>query len=136
MTQTIGVLAGLPFLIPVFRAFQDEWSQFMSDAESGREPEAFGPTFLGGVGWELLAFALVMLLVSMVYEIGFLRWMQATPGKLALGIQVRLRELGNVPMVGGLLSTAWLINFLWPLWDDKFQALHDKAARTNVVRSR
>ncbi|WP_459984155.1 RDD family protein [Nocardioides sp. AN3] len=29
-----------------------------------------------------------------------------------------------------------LLNYLWPLWDDKRQALHDKAARTNVVRVR
>ena len=27
-------------------------------------------------------------------------------------------------------------NYLWPLWDAKRQALHDKAARTNVVRVR
>lgn len=26
-----------------------------------------------------------------------------------------------------------LVNYLWPLWDNKNQALHDKAARTNVV---
>jgi uncharacterized RDD family membrane protein YckC len=27
-----------------------------------------------------------------------------------------------------------MIDMLWPLWDDKKQALHDKVARTNVVR--
>jgi uncharacterized RDD family membrane protein YckC len=30
----------------------------------------------------------------------------------------------------GLLG---LLNDLWPLWDDKKQALHDKVAATNVV---
>ena len=29
-----------------------------------------------------------------------------------------------------------LLNYLWPLWDDKKQAIHDKVAKTNVVRIR
>jgi uncharacterized RDD family membrane protein YckC len=29
-----------------------------------------------------------------------------------------------------------LLDYLWPLWDDKKQALHDKVAKTNVVRTR
>ena len=33
-------------------------------------------------------------------------------------------------MIVGLLAA------LWPLWDDKRQALHDKLAKTQVVRTR
>jgi uncharacterized RDD family membrane protein YckC len=29
-----------------------------------------------------------------------------------------------------------LLDHLWPAWDGKKQAIHDKIARTNVVRSR
>jgi hypothetical protein len=29
-----------------------------------------------------------------------------------------------------------LLDDLWPLWDDKKQAIHDKLAKTNVVRIR
>ncbi len=29
-----------------------------------------------------------------------------------------------------------LLDYLWPLWDDKKQAIHDKLAKTNVVRVR
>ena len=29
-----------------------------------------------------------------------------------------------------------ILNLLWPLWDDKRQALHDKIAKTNVVVKR
>jgi len=29
-----------------------------------------------------------------------------------------------------------LLDVLWPLWDDKKQAIHDKIAGTNVVRVR
>lgn len=118
--------------------------------------------FLGPVDWELViwtwTFFVVSLGVSVLYEACFLRWKRATPGKLALGLRVQLRErsgsmawhvilrrsigknlgyiLGLVPYVGGLLAFAWWINFLWPLWDDKNQALHDKAAGTNVVKFR
>ena len=35
-----------------------------------------------------------------------------------------------------LVSVFTLADLLWPLWDDKRQALHDKAAGTNVVRVR
>ena len=44
--------------------------------------------------------------------------------------------LGLVPFVGLLASVFSLLDVLWPLWDDKNQAIHDKVAKTNVVRVR
>jgi uncharacterized RDD family membrane protein YckC len=44
--------------------------------------------------------------------------------------------LSVVPFVGSFAGLFPLLDGLWPLWDDKRQALHDKAARTNVVRVR
>jgi uncharacterized RDD family membrane protein YckC len=38
-----------------------------------------------------------------------------------------------VPVVGSLGSLFTLLDGLWPLWDDKKQAIHDKVAATNVV---
>ena len=38
--------------------------------------------------------------------------------------------------VGYATSMYVLLDSLWPLWDGKRQALHDKAAKTNVVRVR
>ncbi len=85
---------------------------------------------------------------------GFLRWKAATPGKLALGMRVRLREtpgqmswgtilkrwggqfgtpLATVPVLGSIAGLYPLLDGLWPLWDSKKQALHDKIAATNVV---
>jgi uncharacterized RDD family membrane protein YckC len=106
--------------------------------------------------WMLPA-VLLGLLVAFAYEYLFLTKTGATPGKKALGIGVRLRDVpGNppgsavfrrygfiiglsllaaVPLVGTLFSFLALINYLWPLWDDKKQALHDKVAHTNVVRT-
>ena len=53
----------------------------------------------------------------------------------ALGGPVRRSALlGLVPFVGGLTGLYSLLDDLWPLWDDKKQAIHDKIAKTNVVR--
>jgi uncharacterized RDD family membrane protein YckC len=86
----------------------------------------------------------------------WLRWKQGTPGKLAVGLRVRLRDApgqlsyrtiairwvtqnaasiaGLIPFVGGIGGLYSILDGLWPLWDDKRQAIHDKAAKTNVVR--
>lgn len=91
--------------------------------------------------------ALVGLSVAayLVYELVFLFWKQATPGKLALGMRVRLRDSPELPAsailprVGFFLLNNFcfllaILDYLWPLWDPKKQALHDKVARTNVVK--
>ncbi len=41
-----------------------------------------------------------------------------------------------VSFVLGITVIGGLINVLWPLWDRRNQTLHDKAARTLVVRTR
>ncbi len=39
-----------------------------------------------------------------------------------------------VPVLGSVVRLYMLLDDLWPLWDGKWQALHDRAAGTNVVR--
>jgi uncharacterized RDD family membrane protein YckC len=107
-------------------------------------------------------------LIATVYWVFFLRWKNATPGKLMLGLRIRLRdEPGRLPwrsiaarlviqfgvpwavyavaLASGSLALfwlaatfllVWLIDPLWATWDPRRQTLHDKLARTNVVRSR
>jgi uncharacterized RDD family membrane protein YckC len=36
--------------------------------------------------------------------------------------------------IGGFFFFPWLLNYLWPLWDDKNQALHDKMVSSYVVQ--
>jgi uncharacterized RDD family membrane protein YckC len=48
-------------------------------------------------------------------------------------VRVAGSVLGYVPVVGVLGSLFSLLDDLWPLWDDKKQAIHDKVAATNVV---
>lgn len=109
---------------------------------------------------ELLVWAVpltaLIALVGAAYEVYFLRRSGATPGKRALGIRLRLRAREQLPMgaiarraafvygaqvmtvipvLGTVASLFALVNYLWPLWDPHRQALHDKVAATNVVRS-
>jgi len=132
----------------------DYFNDTLDAAEAGAsQPGAMLPA--EAYKW-MIPLLLVSCLVSFVYEYLFLTKKGATPGKMALGIAVRLRDVpGNppgatvvkrygvflglsllsaVPLVGTLFSFLALINELWPLWDDKKQALHDKVAKTNVVR--
>ena len=48
-----------------------------------------------------------------------------------------VKDLGNivgvVPVLSFFGSLFGLLDSLWPLWDPNKQALHDKAAATNVV---
>jgi len=75
-----------------------------------------------------------------------------TLGKQALGITVvrntgqpmnfgwsALREIVLKGLAVGIASSIiplipWLLDYLWPLWDDENRALHDMAAQTHVVR--
>lgn len=103
----------------------------------------------------ILQVSLIMLALYLVYEVAFLTRSGATPGRRVVGISVRLRDrpgppplaavlkrtavkqggdlVGVVPVLGVFGSTFTLLDSLWPLWDDKKQAIHDKVGATNVV---
>ena len=54
-------------------------------------------------------------------------------GTAAIRVAVTLgfSAVGNIPLVGWV---AWLLDYLWMLWDPEKQTLHDKAAGTHVVQ--
>jgi len=103
----------------------------------------------------IIPITLISAAVAFAYEFFFLTKKGATPGKMALSIAVRLRErpglpstvaiakragffaaigvLGLVPLVGTLLGLVALLDYLWPLWDDKKQTFADKIMNTVVV---
>jgi uncharacterized RDD family membrane protein YckC len=117
--------------------------------------EQMGTELISAIWPSLMGFFLVMIIVDFVYVVGFLKGFSATPGKMMLGMQVRRRDrpgpmswgtvlmrwmfqvgygiLTLLPLLGYLAAVYWLLDNLWPLWDGKRQALHDKAAATNVV---
>jgi uncharacterized RDD family membrane protein YckC len=70
-----------------------------------------------------------------------------TPGKRALGIRVVSDETGGsigygrafgryaITFVLGIFVLPLVLDYLWPLWDTKNQALHDKVVGSVVARA-
>ena len=141
----------------IVNAYGDLFRETIRAAETGigaTEPD-------GRLQRDLAAAArvrVVSIVLNFIYQVGFLRWRAATPGKLMLGLRVRLREqpgplswdtilrrwvsqfgpnlLSLIPVLGLVAGLYPWVDGLWPLWDERRQALHDKFARTNVVRTR
>ncbi|MFD0484718.1 RDD family protein [Kineococcus sp. GCM10028916] len=91
----------------------------------------------------------ILLAVSAVYTILTVRLAGATPGKLLFRLRVRDWQRPGLPswgqaiirwlgcdLLGQVVPFYSLIDFLWPCWDQRKQALHDKMGRTVVVRKR
>ena len=153
----VGIVAA-PWFADVFDVYSDYFNDVIADAEAGRQGSLSSAELQEQVRGPLAIITLISLAVGFVYNVGFLMWKQATPGKLITGLRVRLREqpgpmpigtvllrwlgqfgysvLGLIPVVGGVFGLYSLLDSLWPLWDDKRQTIHDKLAKTNVVRTR
>jgi uncharacterized RDD family membrane protein YckC len=152
---TAAIVAVITF--PVWRALYATLVSFFNavlDAQrSGVAPPTLNPTDLISSTSQLIV-TLVTLVVGMLYHGGFLRWKSATPGKLICGLRVvpvdRGRDPGPLPWSSiGIRVSIWvlpgisaflgfitLVDVLFPLWQPKRQALHDIAAKTQVVRPR
>lgn len=160
-----GVLLGIttsivafPWVSQVTDAYGRFFSEVMDAASSGSGTVPDEAAFVEDLTGPLMTISVIALLVSLAYHVGFLRWKAATPGKLALGMRIRLREapgplsyatilkrwagqnayvvLNYLPIIGFLGGLYTILDHLWPLWDSRRQALHDKIASTNVVRHR
>lgn len=160
----VGIVSSI-LTIPLQLRMQADLRDLLQDLGSSAQTPGSSPDF--GAFWsdylaillpQLTWSALITFVLAAVYSSVFLRWKSATPGKMVLGISVRLRERpGQLPwstiarrvlvqhgvavfaVVPWLyLALSWfpLLDGLWAAWDSKRQSLHDKAARTSVVRSR
>ncbi|HEX5090003.1 MAG TPA: RDD family protein [Nocardioides sp.] len=157
IVTAIVLVIALPWIRDIWHAYRDALDDLMNDSGSGTtsttasqlQDDVAGPAAIIGV---------ITLAVEFCYHVGFLMWRQATPGKLVIGLRVRLRErpgrlplgtvllrwlgqfgirvIGLVPFLGSVTGLYLLLDYLWPVWDDKKQAIHDKVAKTNVVRVR
>jgi uncharacterized RDD family membrane protein YckC len=151
VVNAIALLVAFPVTAEVVGLLRDQFTQGLQAAQAGAAASSAGftdPRLVRAAG----IISLVELVVSLVYELGFLLWRQATPGKLLLGLRVRRWAPGarltptvvarrwlasegasTLPSVGYVY---YLIDVLWPLLDPRRQALHDKFAGTSVVRPR
>lgn len=150
ITGVIAWLVGFSQARVVLGSVAEQLNEGVRSAQQGSPAPAFQYDVASVKALAVLS--LVWLAVSLVYDLVFLRWLAATPGKLALGLVVRpwtpgerlttraiaLRWLGfevgtSLPYVGTFYLVA---DVLWPLRDARRQALHDKYAGTCVVRKR
>lgn len=99
-----------------------------------------------------LALNLIAVAVGLIYHVLFVRFKGATPGKMACRLRVVPTDVGRhtgmlpwgtsviraliwvLPKAFSLLSLFRLLDALFPLWHPKRQALHDMAAKTQVVK--
>jgi uncharacterized RDD family membrane protein YckC len=85
----------------------------------------------------------LLLLVDIVYRVGFWTWRGQTPGKMLLGIKIVKTDgtpvtFGKalVRYVGTWISgLALCLGYLWVGFDSRKQGWHDKIAGTYVVRA-
>ena len=151
----ITTVAGWYWLSQFITWYTNWFNDLMNQAEAGSATSIDQVQLSSEISGYVLPVSLISFAVTIIYQVAFLTWKGATPGKMALGIAVRLREkpgnptlvvalkrqliyigtslLSLVPGVGVSSVIIKILNLLWPLWDDKRQALHDKVAATNVV---
>ncbi|OFE17987.1 hypothetical protein BA895_12605 [Humibacillus sp. DSM 29435] len=130
-------------------SYLDTVQQFVDAA--GNQDQAAMNALVSQLTSESAKAGLLSWVITAVYCIAFWTTTAQTPGKMAVGISVRRagqpgpldlltsvrRRLISIvqilPVVGGIYFLIFLIDYLWPLWDDKRQSLHDKVAQTQVV---
>jgi uncharacterized RDD family membrane protein YckC len=135
-------------------AFDEYFRQIEAGNTGAPPPNIVDPSV---IRW-LVGYTVVLTLVAIVYEVFFTTRSGATPGKMIMGLRVRLRDRPGplpvqtaltrtvIPMMGNLvqaiplLSTAvflaQVVDSLLPLANEKKQAVHDLMAGTNVVDTR
>ena len=153
----VGVVAAL-LVAPLYLRFFEQLADWINRAMVAQQqglplPPQPAPESLMSMGDTLIITA-VAVAVEMAYVIAFLRWKQATPGKLICGLRVVPVDQGRftgplpwnmiivralvwvLPTISIYLVVFRLIDALFPLWQPKRQALHDLAAKTQVVKIR
>ena len=138
-----------PFLPSVFRRLVDYVDSHQQEFETGTLANPFALYTETGV-LPLLAFWLVTsFVVQAGYTVTFIHLWGATLGKRVAGVRVRpwsheqrpsWAQSGQRWLTGeaptALVTLYGLVDWLWPVWDERKQALHDKWPDTVVVRSR
>jgi uncharacterized RDD family membrane protein YckC len=105
-----------------------------------------------GAAADLWALVLIAYLATIVVPFVYFTYFHGeprgqTPGKRVVGIRVESDETGQpigygrafgryaIMAVFSFFFLPVIIDYLWPLWDSKNQALHDKAVGSVVVRA-
>lgn len=152
-TTIVSGIASAPFILSFGRWYVALIDRTVKSGSSTIDTTALQSEVVG----KLLPIVLISTVIWLAYNLFFLMRTGATLGMRICGITVRLRErpgalsfgvalkrlaiplvanlLGLVPLVSYVASLGVLLDLLWPAWDQRRQALHDKLAGTNVVQA-
>jgi uncharacterized RDD family membrane protein YckC len=150
ISAIVGVLT-----FPIWRSLYGAWTSYFNGVleaqRQGVPPPTVSLTDLIS-GSSQLILTLATIAVAMLYHVGFLRWKAATPGKMLGRLRVVPVDRGLdpgplswssavirsaiwvLPGISSFLSLITVMDALFPLWHAKRQALHDLAAKTQVIR--
>jgi uncharacterized RDD family membrane protein YckC len=149
----VGALVLAPIYLRLFRAISQGIAAAVQAAQAGQPPPPLAPSDLLSARDQLIV-TMVSVGLALIYYVAFLRWRGATPGKMVCGLRVVPVDQGLwrqplpwqtvlvraaiwvLPGLFSLLTVVTVIDALFPLWNPKRQALHDLAARTQVVKLR
>jgi uncharacterized RDD family membrane protein YckC len=151
--SAIVTVVTFPIWQSLYAAIASYFDAVVTAQRSGSAPPTLSPADLIPASSQLILTGATVG-VAMLYHVAFLRWKSATPGKLICGLRVVRVDQGHdpgplpwssifiragiwvLPSISSMLSLITVVDALFPLWHPKRQALHDMAARTQVIRSR
>ena len=152
LLTTVVTIVAAPVWLPIYEAFAAYLEAVIEAAQAGAAaPPVMDPNQLVPVRAQVILTA-VSVGLGMLYHVTFLRWKGATLGKLACRLRVVPVDRGLdpgplswnavvirasvwvLPGISSLLALFTVVDALFPLWHPKRQALHDLAAKTQVVR--
>jgi uncharacterized RDD family membrane protein YckC len=145
----LTILGSLPFLIAFVHGLSD-YIRELQDLGPYAEPENPLDIYTETNAIPFLVSAVVLaIVVSGAYNVMLVHLKGATFGKMMFGVRVRpwadearptwgqaFKRWASGELLGQLVSMYSWIDYLWPLWDDRKQALHDKWPATVVVTAR
>lgn len=155
IVSIVGSVLALPVTLQSLPAISRYVNEVMAAAEAGRIAPPLDVGQVMSTNQQMLV-AAISVVVGVLYFLLFWRFRAATPGQLACGLRVvpdgrgrTTERLGwaqaairalvwSVPfMVGNpMLILFGVLNALFPLWNVKRQAIHDLAAKTQLVKIR
>jgi uncharacterized RDD family membrane protein YckC len=142
----VVMLLSLPFLLSFIQGVRD-YAQQVADQGPNYQPtnpfEIYTKTH--AIPW-MVSLVLLTIVIGGLYSVLMVHLRGATLGKLWLGLRVRSWDAEGRPtwsqavkrwasgeLIAQLVSIYGWLDYLWPLWDDRKQALHDKWPATVVV---
>lgn len=151
ITTILSMIAGLPLLRRMGSRFSTLLAETYRAAQEGRAAPTVTADQLMSTQDQLFL-GLIIVAVGLVYSALFWRWRGQTPGDMIVGIKVVHAQRGTdrtplawtqvvvrsilwvVPQFSLCFVLFVVLNCLFPLWQPNRQAIHDLAARTQVVR--